>query len=108
MVPSLTDFTFMEEKKGKLFVNSPNALDGNEISKCDTSSAKYQSEEVGIVDCVGEEAELIEKMRALVSMLPANNEDDMSFEECTDDLNRVSADLANCAGDNFYCTRYDF
>ncbi|MDD3217941.1 MAG: carboxyl transferase domain-containing protein [Lachnospiraceae bacterium] len=99
MVPSLTDFTFMEEKKGKLFVNSPNALDGNEISKCDTSSAKYQSEEVGIVDCVGEEAELIEKMRALVSMLPANNEDDMSFEECTDDLNRVSADLANCAGD---------
>ena len=35
-MPGLTDFTFMEEKKAKLFVNSPNALDGNEISKCDT------------------------------------------------------------------------
>ena len=32
-------------------------------------------------------------------MLPANNEDDMSYEECTDDLNRVCKDLANCAGD---------
>ena len=25
----ITDFTFMEEKSGKLFVNSPNAIDGN-------------------------------------------------------------------------------
>ena len=32
-------------------------------------------------------------------MLPANNEDDMSYEDCTDDLNRVCADLANAAGD---------
>ena len=29
LVPALTDFTFIEAKKGKLFVNSPNALDGN-------------------------------------------------------------------------------
>ena len=33
VVPGLTDFTFMEAKDGKLFVNSPNALEGNEISK---------------------------------------------------------------------------
>lgn len=26
LVPALTDFTFVEEKKGKLFVNTPNAL----------------------------------------------------------------------------------
>ena len=25
----ITDFTFMEEKSGKLFVNSPNAIDGD-------------------------------------------------------------------------------
>ena len=35
----ITDFTFMEEKSGKLFVNSPNAIDGNYKEKCDTSSA---------------------------------------------------------------------
>ncbi len=29
IVPALTDFTFVEEKKGRLFVNTPNALEGN-------------------------------------------------------------------------------
>ena len=39
-------------------------------------------------------------IRELVSMLPANNEDDMSYEECTDDLNRACARiLQNAAGD---------
>ncbi len=36
-------------------MNSPNALAGNEISKCDTSSADYQSEVAGLVDGVGSE-----------------------------------------------------
>lgn len=99
LVPGLTDFTFMEEKNAKLFVNSPNALEGNTKEKCDTASAVFQSEEVGLVDFVGSEAEIFTGIRQLVSMLPANNEDDMSYEECTDDLNRVCADLANCVGD---------
>ena len=99
LVPALTDFTFMDSKKAKLFVNSPNALDGNEISKCDTSSAKFQSESAGLVDFTGTEEEILAGIRELVTMLPANNEDDMSYEECTDDLNRVCADLANAAGD---------
>ncbi len=99
VIPTLTDFTFMESKNAKLFVNAPNALDGNEISKCDTSSAKFQSEEGGIVDGVGDEATILGQIRQLVSMLPSNCEDDNSFEECTDDLNRVSAELVNCVGD---------
>ena len=49
MIPALTDFTLMEEKKAKLFVNSPNAIEGNEISKCDTSAAEYQAKEAGLV-----------------------------------------------------------
>lgn len=99
VLSSLTDFTFMEETKAKLFVNSPNALEGNELSKCDTSSAKFQSEEVGNVDFVGSEEDILFNIRNLVTMLPANNEDDMSFEECTDDLNRFCEGLENCAGD---------
>lgn len=98
VVPALTDFTFMESKKGRLFVNAPNAIEGNSKDKCDTSSAAFQSE-AGLVDFVGEESEIFANMRALVNMLPCNNEDDMSYDECTDDLNRVCADLANCAGD---------
>ena len=96
---AIADFTFMEEKKAKLFVNSPNAIEGNEISKCDTSTAAYQAKEAGLVDFKGSEEDVLAQIRALVTMLPANNEDDMSYEECTDDLNRVCKDLANCAGD---------
>lgn len=99
LLPALTDFTFMEEKKAKLFVNSPNALDGNRVEAEDTASAKYQSEEVGAVDGIGSEDEILTKIRDLVSVLPANNEDDMSYSECEDDLNRVCADLENCVGD---------
>ena len=96
---AMSDFTFMESKNGKLFVNSPNALAGNDASKCDTSAAKFQSEEVGIVDVVAEEAELIAQIRELVAMLPANNEDDLSYADCEDDLNRVCADLEVSAAD---------
>lgn len=99
LVPALSDFTFMEGKKAELFVNSPNALDGNSKEKCDTASAAFQSEETGVVDFVGTEPEIMAGIRELVTMLPANNEDDDSYEECTDDLNRVCADLANAVTD---------
>ena len=99
VVPGLTDFTFMESKGSKLFVNSPNALEGNEVSRCDTSSAEYQSKTAGLVDGIGTEEEILGQIRSLVCMLPANNEDDMSYEECQDDLNRICADLENSSED---------
>lgn len=98
LVPAMSDFTFMEENGGKLFVNAPNAVEGNHVDKCDTSSAAFQSEETGVVDVVASEAEIYAKIRTLVSLLPANNEE-IAEDECTDDLNRVSANLANTALD---------
>ena len=95
---AIADFVFMAED-GKLFVNSPNALAGNDVSKCDTASAKFQSEEAGLVDMVGSEDEILGQIRTLVSILPANNEEDMSYDECEDDLNRVCADLVGWTGD---------
>ena len=99
LVPALTDFTFMENKKGKLFVNSPNALEGNRIEVCDTSSAVFQSEEVGLVDGTGSEEEIFEHIRTLITLLPSNNEDNDSYDECTDDLNRTVAEIAGAAED---------
>lgn len=99
LFPTLTDFTFMEGKSAKLFVNSPNALLGNAEEKNDTAAAKFQSEESGIVDVTGTEAEILEGIRTLVALLPENNEENGAYVECTDDLNRASADLANCVGD---------
>lgn len=99
LVPALTDFTFMENKKGKLFVNSPNALEGNRVEVCDTSSAAFQSEEAGLVDGTGSEEEIFEDIRTLITLLPANNEDNDSYDECTDDLNRTVAEIAGAAED---------
>lgn len=99
LVPALTDFTFMENKKGKLFVNSPNALEGNRVEVCDTSSAAFQSEEAGLVDGTGSEEEILEDIRTLITLLPANNEDNDSYDECTDDLNRTVAEIAGAAED---------
>lgn len=99
LVPALTDFTFMEESKARLFVNSPNALDGNRVEKCDTASCEFQSEEAGLVDGSGSEDEILEQIRTLITLLPANNEDNDSYDECNDDLNRILPDIANAAED---------
>lgn len=96
---AMTDFTFIEGKNGKLFLNSPNAIEGNEISKCDTSSAEFQSKESGLVDVVGTEDGIMAEIRALICMLPANNEDDASYEECMDDLNRACEGIQNAVED---------
>ncbi len=99
LIPSITDFTFMESDKAKLFVNSPNVLSGNYKEKCDTSCAKWQSSEVGTVDVVADEASIYAQIRELVSLLPSNNEDSDSFQESTDDLNRICENLDGSAPD---------
>lgn len=86
---NLSDFTFMTENDAKIFVNSPNALDGNYVEKCDTSTAKFQAE-AGVVDVVCEDDEaVLASIRQLVTILPSNNEDNDSYVECNDDLNRL-------------------
>lgn len=96
LVPALTDFTFMESKGGKLFVNSPNTLLGNkDVASAD---AAFQSEQVGNVDFVGTEAEICEAIRKLVTILPANNEAE-NVSECSDDLNRVGEGLLGMMDD---------
>ena len=98
VVPGLTDFTFMEADKAKLFVNAPNTLDGNVITKCDTSAASFQSEKTGNIDVVADEASILAQIRQMVSMLPANNED-IALTDCADDLNRGCPEIVNCVGD---------
>mgnify|MGYP001161739829 CR=1 FL=1 len=54
----------MEDSKAKLFVNSPNALDGNNESKLDSASAKFQAE-AGVVDFTGDEETIANGVRQL-------------------------------------------
>ncbi|MBR6469378.1 MAG: carboxyl transferase [Lachnospiraceae bacterium] len=99
LFPSMTDFTFMESSKGKLYVNSPNAIEGNYEEKLDTSSAAFRFNECGDVDVVDDEVELYGKIRDLVSMLPENNDENGAFDECSDDPNRLCSDITACIKD---------
>lgn len=102
VVPALCDFAFIEESKGKMFVNSPNAIEGNRIDKCDTSAAAFQADENGCIDATGTEDEILADIRELVCLLPLNNEGDVYTSECTDDLNRVCESMTAMKGDPRY------
>jgi acetyl-CoA carboxylase carboxyltransferase component len=100
LIPTLTDVTIVEKENGRLFVNSPNALDGNKISKLDTAAASYQAENNSQVDIVAEgEDEVLAYLRQLVTILPACYDDDASYEECNDDLNRIIPELSDFSHD---------
>ena len=99
VVPALCDFAFIEEEKGKMFINSPDAVKGNAKEKCDTSKAVFQAEENGCIDITGSEDEILSSMRELISILPLNNESDVYTNECEDDLNRVCENLTAMKGD---------
>ncbi len=95
----LSDFTFIEKSNGKLFVNSPNALEGNRIETCNTASADFQAR-TGAVDFVLEgEEEILANIRVLLAMLPANNENDAFDEEAEDDMNRAIANYEGMVAD---------
>ncbi len=94
----LSDFTLMDSGNGKLFVNSPNAIEGNNADKCDTASAAFQAE-AGNVDflCDGE-AEVLSRIRSLIQVLPANFED-LGGKETKDDMNRMIDGAESMIGD---------
>ncbi|MCR4908293.1 MAG: carboxyl transferase [Lachnospiraceae bacterium] len=99
LIAANADFTFMESAKGKLFVSSPDSIEGNYEEKLDTSSASYQAE-WGSVDVVAEgEDALIAKIRELIPFLPSNFETEAYNGDASDDLNRISADMSSCAKD---------
>lgn len=99
LIPTLTDFTFMTSDNSKIFVNSPNALDGNSTDKINTAGADYLSSNTGLVDAVCEDdMAVLGQIRSLVDMLPSNNEEDAVIE-CSDDLNRIIPNLDGLSDD---------
>lgn len=89
VLPAISDFAFMTEG-GKLFVNSPDTIEGNRSDVNDTASADFQFKEAGSVDAIGNDEEIFDKIRQLVSILPSSNLDGGVDDECLDDLNRAS------------------
>lgn len=93
IIAGLSDFTFITDKNGQLFVNSPNTYDDTKDTTA-FGSAQYNLEVSGLVDFICQDEQgLIQDMRQLVEFLPANNTEEAPFEQVSDDLNRVSPEL---------------
>lgn len=90
--PTLTDFTLMEES-GQLFVNAPNAITGNRKEVLNSASAVFQSKEAGVVDFVGNEAEVFAQIKKLTGLFPSNYKDQSKIKDCMDDLNRLCGNI---------------
>ncbi len=91
-IPALSDFVFMTDK-AKMFVNSPNAIEGSSADVLDNRTAEYQAK-AGNADFIGSEEEVLAAVRTLAGLLPLNNEDDGEVVACTDDLNRATPNLS--------------
>ena len=102
IIPALADFTFVEKEKGRLFLNPPDAVEGNNKAKCDTASAAFQAEETGNVDMTGTESEIFDAIRSLIPMLPDNNDGRQIFGGGEDDANRSLTSMEQMAGDARY------
>ncbi len=94
VLAAMSDFTFLEEANGRMFINSPNTLDGNYTEKLDTASAAFQKTASNVDFVIEGEAELLESVRELISILPENNNGAAMTEESLDDLNRTVPDFA--------------
>ena len=94
-MPALADFTFSVTGKGEIFVNSPDALDGNRVEVCNTASSDFHSRVIGDIDGACEEdSEVLGKIRQLVSILPSNHKEDaFCMSDISDDLNRENPAL---------------
>ena len=99
VMTAMSDFTFMEAQNGKLFVSSPNTLEGNYTDKLDTASADFQKAASNVDVILEGETEVLNAIRELVSILPENNNDTAGSDECMDDLNRLVPDFAAEAAD---------
>ncbi len=89
LLPALADFTFVEADAGRVFVQPANTLDHNRVELWDPSTPAFAAEEMGLADTYKDEQGILEDIRTLVSILPANHLVDLSDEETTDDLNRL-------------------
>lgn len=100
----LSDFTFMVSKKARLFVNSPNTIEGLESKNASfetIGSAKIHSEKSGVVHFqYDDEEECIKNVRKLLTYLPSNNLEESPFNNVTDDLNRVDSVLNSIVPDD--------
>ena len=89
--PALTDFIFMVEEIGQMYITGPEviqAVTGEKVNHQELGGSKTHSQKSGVVHVsTKNETECINKVRELLSYLPSNNLDDPENLESSDSEN---------------------
>ncbi|MDD6042337.1 MAG: carboxyl transferase domain-containing protein [Eubacteriaceae bacterium] len=78
MVANMADFIFVEEEKGKLFVNSRKLFTGGQAFN-----------QISYTDGIGNEERMISYIKKVVELFPSHSGELPEVVKCTDDLNRT-------------------
>lgn len=95
--PALTDFIFMVRRTSYMFITGPEvvkAVTHEDVSFEDLGGADIHATKSGVAHVVGDsEAEVLQKVRQLLSYLPQNNLEDPPFIDTGDDPLRMEEAL---------------
>jgi len=102
--PALTDFVFMTEGTGNMFITGPQVIKtvtGEEVSAEELGGARVHSEISGVAHfSFPDEASTLAAIRTLLSYLPQNNIEDPPLIDIGDDPNRIDETLADLMPDS--------
>ncbi len=95
--PALTDFVFMTSNS-YMFITGPNVVKAvmqEDVSFEELGGGLMHSEESGVCHFLtGDDEECLDRVRALLSYLPGNNQDDPPYVTPVDDAERMVPELA--------------
>jgi propionyl-CoA carboxylase beta chain len=102
--PAMTDFIFMVEKIGYMFITGPDVIKTvthEEVTKEDLGGAMTHATRSGVAHfSARNERECLGMIRDLLSYLPSNNLEDPPFVPSNDDSSRRDEKLASIVPDN--------
>ena len=95
--PALTDFIFMVDKTSMMFITGPQVIKsvtGEEVTQEELGGASTHSKISGVAHFMDKtEAECIERIKELLSLLPSNNLEEAPVYTMEDEINRIEEQL---------------
>ena len=90
IIANSCDFIFIDKNKSKMWTVLPLTINDNIDDK---SSEANNIKNTFMVDGIFEENELYKQIHELIDLLPSNYQDNDSYDECDDDLNRETNNI---------------
>ncbi|MBE6082250.1 MULTISPECIES: acyl-CoA carboxylase subunit beta [Tissierellales] len=102
--PALTDFIFMVENTGMMFITGPQVIKsvtGEEVSQEELGGAVTHNKISGVAHFIdSNEEDCIQRIKRLLSYLPSNNLEEPPIIEADDNINRVEERLNEIIPEN--------